>query len=168
MSNNSSKSHFPQFFSRKLYVLPVSKAEAQITHHFFRFFCSVTQLLSMGVVLQSSVWFSKKHGVKMMVQGSYWVALILHPVGCLWKWLEWRTLLRVSSTKYNSAEDCAGSDTQWSPRQDMLRQIQQKLSFKWNLLFTFSDMEDFIWGGCRQKSLYTQSQISSEMCFSIP
>lgn len=95
----------------------------------------------------------KNAAFKMMVQGSYWVALILHLLGCLWKWLFGvrNILSRVSSTKYNSAEDSAWSGTHWWPNQDALCQIRQRLSFILNLVFYF------LWyRGFRQRSFYTQ------------
>lgn len=114
---------------------PISKRTFTFPSHSFKFLFSVL-LLSMEKVLQSSFWFSKKNQknmlFKMVVQGSYWAALILHLLGCLWKWLFGvkNILSRVSSTKHNSAEHTAWSITHWWPNEDSLRQSQQKPIWK--------------------------------------
>lgn len=116
---------------------PISKRTLTFPSHSFKFLLSVL-LLSMEKVLQSSFWFSKKKNkkknmlFKMVVQGSYWAALILHLLGCLWKWLFGvkNILSRVSSTKHNSAEHTAWSITHWWPNEDSLRQSQQKPIWK--------------------------------------
>lgn len=117
---------------------PISKQKLTSSNHSFKFLCSIS-LLSMVEVLQNSVWFPKNMVFKMMVQTCYWAALILHLLGCLWKWLFGvkNALSRVSSTKYKLCWGIAGSVTHWWPNQHSLWQIQQKLSFIWIFFFFF-------------------------------
>lgn len=139
-----------------LYVLDKSyiKAGAHITQSFLSLLSMVVVVVVVGRgVLQSSVWFHKKNMVfKMMVQGNYWVALILHLLGFLWKWLFGVTniLSRVSSAEFISADDSAWSGTRWWPNQDSLCQIQKK---RFHRKFSFYFLRN--WG-------FQVSRLSSE------
>lgn len=118
MRNGSSENYFLLIFTKKvasLYVLSKSyiKADVHIIQSFLQI-SLLSHIAEYGGKYCRAVFDSPKNmAFKLMVQGSYWVALILHLLRCLWKWLFGvkSALSRVSSTKYNPAGDCAWNET---------------------------------------------------------